>query len=75
MTPCEELRALGSDLLDGECDEQTATKLNAHLEECPDCNPWYSSLQSTVGLLRELPARRPPDAVIEHIRKLTTGNK
>lgn len=75
MTPCEELRARGSDLLDGECDEQTATKLNAHLDECPECNPWYSSLQYTVGLLRKLPARRPPAAVMEHIRNLTTHNK
>ena len=75
MTPCEELRSRGSDLLDGECDEQTATKLNTHLDECPECNPWYSSLQSTVALMQELPSRRPPDAVMEHIRNLTNGNK
>ena len=75
MTPCEELRTRGSDLIDGECDEDVARKLNAHLNECPDCKPWFSSLQSTVGLLRNLPKSRPPDSLLEHIRQLTTRAK
>ncbi len=75
MTPCEELRARGSDLIDGDCDEDSARKFNAHLDECPDCNPWFSSLQSTVGLLRDLPKRRPPDGLMEHIRQVTTRDR
>ena len=75
MTPCEELRVRGSDLLDEECDEDTTRKLNGHLEECPDCEPWFSSLQSTVGLLRDLPKRRPPEHMMERIRRATTRAK
>lgn len=75
MTPCEKLRARGSDLIDGDCDEETAAILNAHLDECPDCNPWFSSLQSTVGLLRNLPSAPIPDGLLEHIRQVTTRNK
>ena len=75
MTPCDQLRALGSDLIDGECDEATVAKLNAHLDECPDCDPWFSSLQSTVGLLRNLPKTLPSDGLLEHIRQATTRAK
>lgn len=75
MTPCEELRARGSDLIDGDCDDETATRLNAHIDECPECDPWYSSLRSTVGLLRNLPSARPPDGLMEHIRQITHPNK
>ena len=75
MTPCEELRARGSDLIDGDCDEATASKLNSHIDDCVDCNGWLSSLQSTVGLLQSLPGRRPPDGLMEHIRQVTTRSK
>ncbi len=75
MTPCEELRARGSDLLDGDCDEETARRLNAHLDECSDCDPWFSSLRSTVGLLQNLPKARPPDGLMEHIRQVTSRTK
>ena len=75
MSPCEELRVRGSDLIDEDCDEDTARRLNAHLDECVDCNGWLSSLRSTIGLLQNLPRSRPPDGLIEHIRQATTHTK
>ncbi|MCZ6538903.1 MAG: zf-HC2 domain-containing protein [Chloroflexi bacterium] len=72
MSPCEELRLRGSDLIDGDCDEATAARLNSHLDECVDCDGWLSSVRATIGLLQNLPKSRPPGGLIEQIRQATT---
>jgi predicted anti-sigma-YlaC factor YlaD len=71
-TICDELRALASDLVDGDCDDELVSRLDAHLAECIDCDSWYESLRETIALLRDLPPRTTPDQVMERIRSVTT---
>jgi len=72
---CDELRASGSDLIDGECDEELVRKLEAHLAECTDCDGWTESLRSTIELLKSVPKQTPPDEIMARIREATTQSK
>ncbi len=72
---CDELRANGSDLLDGECDEEMLSKLTSHLDECDDCDTWQDSLKATVELLQAMPQNQAPNDTIEKIKSATTRQK
>ena len=72
---CDELRANASDLIDGECDEELVSRLEAHLAECTDCDGWTESLRSTIELLQNVPKQAPPDEIMAKIRAATTQSK
>ena len=69
--PCKELRASGSDYIDGECEEEIRSRIMEHLGLCRDCDGWLKSLAMTVGLLRDTPEVQVPEATMERIRKIT----
>lgn len=69
--PCDEIRASGSDYIDGECEEEIRSRIMEHLGLCRDCDSWLKSLVKTVGLLRETPEVEVPEATMKRIREIT----
>lgn len=69
--PCEEVRASGSDYIDGECEEEIQSRIMEHLGLCRDCDGWLKSLAMTVGLLRTTPEIDVPEATMERVRGIT----
>ena len=69
---CDELRASGSELIDGECSEEMLSRLTAHLNECDDCDTWQDSLRATVELLKTMPQNQVSDDTIEKVKSVTT---
>lgn len=59
---CWEARSQVSDLLDGELDDPTASRVVRHLEGCPTCPPLYAALVATRDALSR--AGRDPDSVV-----------
>ena len=51
---CRETRAHLSEYLDGELDEQTATRVERHVRWCPNCGRMLTNLGRTIGGLRGL---------------------
>ena len=69
--PCEEVRASGSDYIDGECEEEIHSRIMEHLGLCRDCDSWLKSLAMTVGLLRDTPEIEVPESTMKRIREIT----
>jgi len=40
---------------------------------CADCDPWFTSLAQTVGLVRQIPQKEVPDSVKEKIDEIANG--
>ncbi len=70
LLPCDELRAGGSEFIDGECEEEVRNRIMDHLGLCPDCDSWLKSLAMTVGLMRDTPEVEVPEATMERIRAI-----
>jgi len=51
---CAHARALVSDYINGDVDAPTATLLEEHLRECPNCPPIYASLVAVRARLAAL---------------------
>ncbi|HUX88107.1 MAG TPA: zf-HC2 domain-containing protein [Chloroflexota bacterium] len=49
-----------SEYLDGQLDEATRQRVEAHLVTCADCRADYETLRQTVRVLRQLPMRAVP---------------
>ena len=47
------------DNLDQRLDSPQCREIKKHLEDCPDCRAYLSSLKQTVSLYRSLPSPRP----------------
>ncbi len=71
ILPCDELRANGSDYIDGECEEEMHSRIMGHLGLCRDCDGWIKSLARTVGLLRDTPDVEVPESTMERVRGIT----
>ncbi len=67
---CEDVRAYGSDYLEGDISESLSEGIRAHLGLCDGCQGWLSGLWSTIRLLRGMPKAEPPDSLTESIRRL-----
>ncbi|MBT3943208.1 MAG: hypothetical protein HOC77_00100 [Chloroflexi bacterium] len=70
MMPCDELRASGSDYIDGECEEEIHSKIMEHLGLCTECDSWLKSFAMTVGLMRDTPEVEVPESTMERIRAI-----
>ena len=55
MGECVEVRDYASDFIDGEVSSGLTTRTRHHLGLCADCDPWFTSLAQTVGLVRQIP--------------------
>ena len=66
---CEDVRANGSDYLEGDISESLSEGIRAHLGLCGGCQGWLSGLWSTIRLLRALPKAEPPESLIATIRR------
>ena len=67
---CEDVRAYGSDYLEGDISETLADGIRAHLGLCDGCQGWLSGLWATIRLLRGMPKVEPPESLTESIRRL-----
>ncbi len=67
---CEDVRAYGSDYLEGDVSETMSEGIRAHLGLCDGCQGWLSGLWSTIRLLRAMPKADPPDSLITNIRRM-----
>ena len=66
---CGDVRANGSDYLEGDISESLSEGIRAHLGLCDGCQGWLSGLWSTIRLLRALPKAEPPESLITTIRR------
>jgi len=71
---CARVRSHLGDHLEGDLDLRIRTKVDEHLGRCASCAREIRELRSTVGLLRSLPAPRPPaDLADEVMRRIRAG--
>jgi anti-sigma factor (TIGR02949 family) len=57
-----------SEYLDGELDADLCKKIEAHLDECPECRECVGSLKRTIHLCREGGQERIPAAVLSRLK-------
>ena len=66
---CHEVRGLSSEYIDGELDKASEQRVEKHLEWCPPCTAFLSTLRATVSMLRSMPKREASDAFRERVRQ------
>lgn len=57
-----------SEYLDGELDDEICRKIEAHLEECPECRECLDSLKKTIQLCKEAGKEAIPSDIHERLR-------
>lgn len=70
---CKEIFEKLSEYLDGELPPELCEQMRGHIEDCPPCVEFISSLQKTVDLCRQLPSTGSspaPEEVKQKIRAL-----
>ena len=71
---CARVRSHLGDHLEGDLVLRMRTRVDEHLGRCASCARELSELRSTVGLLRSLPAPRPPaELATEVMRRIGAG--
>lgn len=58
-----------SEYLDGELDWETCRKIEAHLEDCPECRECLDALRKTIRLGREAGRETMPPGARERLRR------
>ncbi|MFO7573270.1 MAG: zf-HC2 domain-containing protein [Gaiellaceae bacterium] len=58
---CEETRALMSDYVDGDLDDELRRRVERHVRFCPRCHAVLGNLRETLARLRGLGDDRPGD--------------
>jgi len=66
---CHELRQRLEPLVDGELDQETAARLEAHLRACSGCSKAYEEAVSLPFRLRALKAPEPPPALVPAVMR------
>lgn len=66
---CEQVHSLSSDYIDGELSRSAADRMKLHLDWCPPCNAFVSTLRATVDMLRATPKRKAPDSFRQRLRE------
>jgi len=70
MGDCADVHDNASDFIDGEVSKNLATRIRHHLGLCRDCDPWFTSLAQTVGLLRQVPQQDVPASLMDKIGEI-----
>jgi anti-sigma factor RsiW len=72
---CEEARALMSEYVDGELDEDDRVRVERHVRFCDRCHTVLGNLRQTLGHLRGLHDVEPTDAddIDEVATRVATG--
>lgn len=73
MLSCRELSELGSAIIEGELEQDTARAVTGHLLECPRCAAYIRQLQITSQLLQGLDLAESPVDTKAVVRKLLGG--
>jgi predicted anti-sigma-YlaC factor YlaD len=71
MGDCADVHENASDFIDGEVSPKLTTRIRHHLGLCSNCDPWFTSLAQTVGLIRQVPQEEVPDSLKEKINRIT----
>ncbi len=61
--PCQLARALVSDYINGELDQELAQMLEQHLQTCASCPPLYAGLIALRRRLHELSRTTPSSSI------------
>lgn len=71
---CWEARKQISDYIDGELDDDSSRRVEAHLERCPTCPPLYAAIVAATEALHGAGGRDPdtvvPPALVERLQDL-----
>ena len=70
MLSCRELSELGSAIIEGELEQDTAQAVSCHLQECPRCASYIRQLRVTSQLLQGLELADSPIDTQAVLRKL-----
>ena len=62
-----EVRNLSSDYIEGDLDQETEDRINAHLEWCPPCRTFIETLRATVKLLGLSKRQQAPTSFRERL--------
>ncbi|MFZ5959165.1 anti-sigma factor family protein [Pseudomonas knackmussii] len=73
MLSCRELSELGSAIIEGELEQDTAQAVSCHLQDCPRCAAYIRQLQVTSQLLQGLDLTEPSVDTQAVVRKLLGG--
>lgn len=63
MMKCREMLGALSDYIDGEIEERLCAEIEAHMQNCPDCQVMVDTLRKTVVLYRTHGQAQMPDDV------------
>jgi predicted anti-sigma-YlaC factor YlaD len=66
---CEQVRSMSSAYIGGELARNMAEGMKLHLDWCPPCNAFVSTLRATVDMLRATPKRKAPDSFRQRLRE------
>ncbi len=69
---CQQARAMVSDYMNGDLDQERVQALEDHLQHCTSCPPLYASLVEVQRRLRQV--QRPalsPDALLDLSRRIS----
>lgn len=61
---CEEVNRFIMDFLDGEVDERTEVRFEAHLRNCPNCEAFLDQYRNTVHLVKDRDNVQIPDELV-----------
>ena len=64
---CEELFVALTEYVDGNLDNQTATRIQRHLEECPVCELMVDNIRKTISVYCTNPTVEMPPVFQEHL--------
>jgi anti-sigma factor RsiW len=70
---CIQVRAQLEALIDGEVDDAGATRLRAHLADCPGCRAHHAEATSLPNRLAALGSPEPPPALIDGVLRRARG--
>ena len=58
-----------SELLDGELDQMTGDKIEAHLTSCPECRTCWATFKKTVEVYQHLGPASVPEGFLEKLKQ------
>jgi anti-sigma factor (TIGR02949 family) len=63
-----------SELVDGELDQESAARIKAHLEACPECRVCWATFRKSVEIFRLLDAEPAPEDLAAGVKDFLNHN-
>ena len=65
---CADARDLASDYLDDDMEPALGGRIRAHLQKCGPCLSFFNTMRATVGLLKNMEARKAPPEFADRLK-------